>query len=88
MDRETALQEAAFFASDPGQAISYLVGKLQIVKLLADARQQQGDTFDLRVFHDFLWKNGNVPLSLLRWELLGDKEEIGRVDAARRRLKY
>jgi hypothetical protein len=88
MDRETALQEAAFFASDPGQAISYLIGKLQIVKLLADARQQQGNKFDLRAFHDFLWKNGNVPLSLLRWELLGDKEEIGRVDAARRRLKY
>ena len=54
----------------------------------ADARQQQGDKFDLRAFHDFLWKNGNVPFALLRWELLGDKEEIGRVDAARRRLKY
>src|SRR5258708_35997279 len=52
MDRETALQEAAFFASDPGQAISYLVGKLPIVTLLADARQLQGDKFDLRGFHD------------------------------------
>jgi hypothetical protein len=88
MDRETARQEAAFFASDPGQAISYLVGKLQIIQLLADARQQQGDKFDLQAFHDFLWKNGNVPFALARWEYLGDREELGRVDARRPKLKF
>ena len=36
MDRATAEHEAAFFASAPGQAISYQVGKLQILKFLAD----------------------------------------------------
>ncbi len=80
MDRETALAEAAFFASAPGQAISYQIGKLQILRLLADARITQGAAFSLRGFHDSLWKNGNVPLSLQRWELLGDRGEI---DAAR-----
>ena len=72
MDRETALEEAASFAAGPGQAITYQIGKLQIVSMLADARRQQGAKFSLRAFHDFVWKNGNVPLSLLRWELLGD----------------
>ena len=72
MDRETALEEAASFAAGPGQAITYQTGKLQIVSMLADARRQQGAKFSLRAFHDFVWKNGNVPLSLLRWELLGD----------------
>ena len=43
---------------------------------IADARLAQGETFTLRAFHDFLWKNGNVPLSLQRWELLGDRSEI------------
>jgi len=76
MDRATALDEAAFFASAPGQAISYQIGKLQILRLLADARLAQGEAFSLRVFHDFLWKNGNVPLSLQRWEILGDRREI------------
>ena len=33
---------------------------------------QQGDEFNLRSFHDFLWKNGNVPIALQRWEYLGD----------------
>ena len=83
MDRDTALEEAASFAAGPGQAITYQIGKLQIVRLLADARRAQGDAFSLRAFHDVVWKNGNVPLSLLRWELLGDRREIDRLPTLR-----
>ncbi len=76
MDTETAREEATAFATGPGGAISYQIGKLQIVKFLADARLQQGDRFNLRAFHDFVWKNGNVPISLQRWEYLGDASEV------------
>jgi len=76
MDSETAREEATAFATGPGGAISYQIGKLQIVKFLADARLQQGDRFNLRAFHDFVWKNGNVPISLQRWEYLGDASEV------------
>ena len=76
MDPKTALDEAAFFASAPGQAISYQIGKLQILRLLADARLAQGEAFSLRAFHDFLWQNGNVPLALQRWELLHDDGDL------------
>lgn len=76
MDVETAREEATAFATGPGGAISYQIGKLQIVKFLADARLQQGDRFNLRAFHDFVWKNGNVPISLQRWEYLGDASEV------------
>jgi Bacterial protein of unknown function (DUF885) len=76
MDASTAHAEAAFFASNPGQAISYQIGKLQILKLLADARQQEPGKFSLRHFHDFLWQNGNVPICLQRWELLNLKDDI------------
>src|SRR5438045_8767782 len=72
MDAETARQEAIAFSTSPGGAISYQIGKLQILKLLADARLAQGKQFNLRAFHDFVWKNGNVPISLQRWEYLGD----------------
>src|SRR6266542_4045820 len=71
MDEPTELQEAIAFATSPGQAITYQIGKLQIMKFLADARMQQGEKFSLRAFHDFLWKNGNVPIALQRWEFLG-----------------
>lgn len=71
MDPGTARQEAIAFSTAPGQAITYQIGKLQITKFLAEARMQQGEKFNLRAFHDFVWKNGNVPIALQRWEYLG-----------------
>lgn len=82
MDPASAREEAAAFASNPGQAISYLIGKLQILRLLADARRTQGEKFSLRTFHDFVWKNGNVPIALLRWEYLGLRDDVDRLDRA------
>jgi hypothetical protein len=64
-----------FVASGPLVG-SYQVGKLQIMGLLTDARQAQKDRFSLRTLHDFVWKNGNVPLSLVRWEMLNDPSEV------------
>ena len=46
----------------PGQAITYQIGKLQVLRLLAEAKRAQGDAFQLRTFHDFVYRNGNVPL--------------------------
>jgi uncharacterized protein (DUF885 family) len=76
MDEQTARQEAIAFSTGPGQAIDYQIGKLQIIKFLAEARMKQGEQFSLRAFHDFVWKNGNVPISLQRWELLGDPGDV------------
>ncbi len=81
MDHETALDEAVFFAFNPGQAISYQIGKLQILDFLADAKLDQGDEFSLRNFHDFLLKNGNVPVALQRWEYLDRNDAVLRLDA-------
>ena len=73
MDEQTARQEAIAFSTSPGGAMTYQIGKLQILKFLADARMQQGDKFNLRAFHDFLWKNGNVPIALQEWEYLNQR---------------
>ena len=82
MDKKTAKAEAALFATDPGQAISYQIGKSQILHFLADAKLAQGDEFSLRAFHDFLWKNGNVPIALQRWEYLGEDDDLRVIDGA------
>jgi uncharacterized protein (DUF885 family) len=79
MDPKTALEEAAGFAATPGQGITYETGKLQILRFLADAKLRQGDAFSQRAFHDFVWKNGSVPIALQRWELLGLDDEIRRL---------
>ena len=44
-------------------------------------RGYQKEKFSLGAFHDYLWKNGNVPIALLRWEYLGLGDEIERLDA-------
>jgi uncharacterized protein (DUF885 family) len=82
MDKKSAEAEAALFATTPGQAISYQVGKSQIMHFLADARLAQGDKFSLRAFHDFLWLNGNVPVALQRWEYLGEDDDLRGIDQA------
>jgi uncharacterized protein (DUF885 family) len=76
MDGQTARQEAIAFATSPGGAMTYQIGKLQILKFLADARMQQGDKFNLRAFHDFVWKNGNVPIALQEWEFLAENHPV------------
>ena len=43
---------------------------------VADAARTLGDRFDLQALHDYLWINGNVPIALLRWELLGLDDEL------------
>lgn len=83
MDAETAQAEAAMFAAIPAQGMSYTVGKSQILRLLADTRAAEGAAFSLREFHDWLWANGNVPLALLRYERLGDRSDLDRVDELR-----
>jgi uncharacterized protein (DUF885 family) len=74
MDSGTARQEAIAFSTGPGQALTYQIGKLQIMTLLARARMQQGEKFNLCAFHDFVWKNGNVPIALQSWEYLGSDD--------------
>ena len=46
------------------------------MQLLAEARLQQRDKFNFRAFHDFVWKNGNVPIALQRWEYLGASDDL------------
>jgi hypothetical protein len=80
MDAATAREEAAFFAETPGQALSYQVGKTQLIGLIADATRIRGAGVNLQDLHDQIWLNGNVPIALLRWELLGLTDELAAID--------
>ncbi|HJP77150.1 MAG TPA: DUF885 domain-containing protein [Pseudonocardiaceae bacterium] len=55
----------------PGQALSYMVGRLEIQRLRANAENALGDAFDLRAFHDVVLGNGKLPLSILEG-VIGD----------------
>ena len=49
----------------PGQACSYMVGKLTWLRLRAKARAALGPKFDIRQFHDAGLLAGNMPLTAL-----------------------
>ena len=49
----------------PGQATSYMIGRLEIQRMRAEAQQRQGDAFDVRRFHTAVLDNGSLPLGVL-----------------------
>jgi hypothetical protein len=79
MDRRIASEEADDFFAAPTGGIVYLIGKLQIERLLAERRSQLGDGFDLQRFHDDVVAAAWVPLELTRWEMTGSAERVGRM---------
>lgn len=53
------------YISWPGQAPSYMIGNLEILRLRAAAQQQLGPRFDIRAFHDQVIGHGMVTLPLM-----------------------
>ncbi|MEA2000484.1 MAG: DUF885 domain-containing protein [Actinomycetota bacterium] len=49
----------------PGQALAYMIGRREIMRLRAAAERSMGDRFDIRGFHDTVLGSGPVPLGLL-----------------------
>jgi len=50
----------------PGQALGYLVGQREILRLRDEAQTRLGPAYDLRDFHSAVLDHGSLPLSLLR----------------------
>ena len=71
MDGQLVRGEQHLYLQQPGYGPSYLVGKIEIEKLIADRREQQGEAFRMKAFMDDFNAAGLVPASLLRWELTG-----------------
>jgi uncharacterized protein (DUF885 family) len=49
----------------PGQATSYMIGRLEILRIRAEAEQRQGEGFDIKKFHTAVLDNGSLPLGVL-----------------------
>jgi len=65
MDLDASVSEIERYFVMPGQACAYKIGQLKILELRARAKQQLGDRFDIREFHNQVLKIGAVPLSVL-----------------------
>ena len=49
----------------PGQATSYMVGRVEVQRMRAEAEQRQGDGFEVKKFHSAVLDSGALPLDVL-----------------------
>jgi uncharacterized protein (DUF885 family) len=61
----SAVTEIERYAVWPGQACSYMLGKLAILSARERAQKALGAKFDIRKFHDAVLLNGAMPLQLI-----------------------
>jgi uncharacterized protein (DUF885 family) len=65
MPRIEIESEVDRYIAYPGQALAYMVGRREIVRLRAEATARLGSRFDLRAFHDLVLRAGTLPLPAL-----------------------
>jgi uncharacterized protein (DUF885 family) len=53
------------YAVTPGQALAYMIGRLEIQRMRRDAEADLGSAFDIKGFHDVVLGSGLMPLAVL-----------------------
>ncbi|WP_439545877.1 DUF885 family protein [Sandarakinorhabdus sp.] len=77
LDENVARVDAEIYLRrPPGYGIGYTVGMIEMQKLLADVRFQEGDKFELKRFHDRVMTIGRIPMSLIRYDMTGRDDEV------------
>lgn len=71
-ERPVARAEVQRYTTDPGYNLSYLLGKVLLLRLRTDERARLGPDFSLKAFHDALLYSGSLPVSYHRRLLAGE----------------
>jgi uncharacterized protein (DUF885 family) len=58
-------EEVDRYIGMPGQALSYMLGRLEIQRMRREAEESMGDRFDIKGFHDAVLGSSIVPLTTL-----------------------
>lgn len=75
-DSPTMWHDIELYLRQPGYGVGYLIGSVQLQKLIAERGRQLGESFVLKEFMDSFYDSGMIPLSLIRWEMTGLDDEI------------
>ncbi|WP_154020638.1 DUF885 domain-containing protein, partial [Acinetobacter baumannii] len=65
LDEPDIQAEADRYIAIPAQALAYKMGQLKILELRELAKQELGDRFDIKAFHDMVLNAGTLPLNIL-----------------------
>lgn len=83
MEENLARYDLAIYLRRPAYGMNYTIGKTQLENLLADRMRQQGAQFRLGAFHDEFLSKGMIPISLIRWEMTGQDDEMKQLGVVR-----
>jgi uncharacterized protein (DUF885 family) len=75
-DSGTVWGEQDLYLVQPFYGSSYLTGKHEIEQLMAERAAQLGPEYSFKGFLDEMEASGLIPVSLIRWEMTGDYEEV------------
>ena len=73
MHHEQAMADLTWYTRSPGVPMGYASGWALINRLREQQKQQQGEAFSLRVFHDALLSGGSMALPLVIRRVFGDE---------------
>ena len=65
LTKEEAANEIDRYLVMPGQALGYMIGESEILRLRDQAQKKLGDKFEIKDFHDVVLSHGAVPLTVL-----------------------
>ena len=54
------------YIGNPGQALAYMIGRLEIMRMRSEAMEALGSSFDIKGFHDTVLGSGLVPMPTLQ----------------------
>lgn len=69
LSEKEVVAEVERYITWPGQALAYMIGKREIMRVRKDAQEKLGARFDLKQFHEVVLRNGAIPLSVLAEEV-------------------
>jgi uncharacterized protein (DUF885 family) len=75
--REFLADEIDRYVVMPGQALAYLTGKLEILRLREDAQRRLGPAFSLPAFHAAVLDHGSLPMPTLARSITGWLDQAG-----------
>jgi hypothetical protein len=75
-DGHTIWGDIGLYLRQPGYGTSYVYGKIQLERLMADRAIQLEDKFSLKDFFDDYFSRGVIPAALIRYEMTGHDDAI------------